>query len=106
MLDAVAKSTFIRSKRVLHERGVYISTLPGPKIFLHKAFNFLRKKKAAAILVKPSGTDLTFISDLMKKGIVRAYVEKTFPLANGAEAHKLIETERVRGKLVLKVINE
>ncbi len=104
VFDAVAKSSFNRCKRIMRNDGIYISTIPGPNIMLHKAINFLRKKKADFIMVKPSGSDLTYIADLMKKGIVQAYVERTFALKDGAEAHKLLETERVRGKLVLTVI--
>lgn len=104
VFDAVAKSSFNKCKSIMDEDGTYITTLPSPAIFLHKALNFLRKQKAAAVLVKPLGTDLTYIADLMNKGIVQAYVQKAFPLAEGAEAHKLIETERVRGKIVLTII--
>ncbi len=106
VFDAVAKSSFTRCKRILKDEGIYITTIPGPGIMLHKAFNFLRKKKAHAIMVKPSGTDLAFIAGLMKKGLLKAHIEKTFALANGAAAHELLETERVRGKIVLTIINE
>jgi len=104
VFDAVAKSSFFKCKSILDEDGTYITTLPSPSIFLHKVLNLLRKQKAAAVMVKPLGTDLTFIADLMKKGIVQAHIEKSFPLTEGAEAHKMIESERVRGKIVLTVI--
>ncbi len=104
VFDAVAKSTFNKCKHILDDNGTYITTLPGAAIFLHKILNLLRKQKAAAVMVKPLGTDLCYVADLMKKGIVQAHVQKTFPLAEGAEAHKMIETERVRGKIVLTVI--
>ncbi len=105
VFDAVAKSSFGKCKKIIENGGIYISTIPGPGIMLQKAFNFLRKKNATAIMAKPSGTDLTLIADMMNKGIVRAYVEKTFSLQQGAEAHKMIETERVRGKIILKIIS-
>lgn len=104
VFDAVAKSSFNKCKHILENNGTYITTLPSAAIFLHKVLNFLRKQKAAAVMVKPLGTDLSYIADLMKKGIVQAPVQKAFPLAEGAEAHKMIETERVRGKIVLTVI--
>lgn len=104
VFDAVAKSSFNKCKSIMDEDGTYITTLPSPGIFLHKILNILRKQKAAAVLAKPLGTDLTYIADLMNKGVVQVYVQKAFPLAEGAEAHKLIETERVQGKIVLTVI--
>ncbi len=102
--DAVAKSSFGKCKKILDSGGIYITTIPGAGIMLQKSFNFLRDKKAASVMAKPLGTDLTFIADLMKKGLVRAYVEKAFSLEQGAEAHKMIETERVRGKIIMKII--
>ena len=105
VLDAVAKSSFTRCKRILTDEGTYITTLPGPGIMFHKVFNFLRKKKAASVMVKPLGTDLAFLAGLIKKGLLKAHIEQTYPLAKGAAAHERIETERVRGKLVLNIID-
>ncbi len=105
VFDVVAKSSFGKCKKILDGGGIYISTIPGAAIMLQKSFNFLRNKKATSVMVKPLGTDLTFIADLMKKGLVRAYIEKIFALEDGAEAHKMIETERVKGKIILKIIS-
>jgi NADPH:quinone reductase-like Zn-dependent oxidoreductase len=104
VFDAVAKSSFRKCKKLLVKDGKYVSTLPNNGLFLHQALNFTRSKKAYFILAKPSGQDLVIISDFIKKKLLKPHIQKTFPLAEGAEAHRLIETERVRGKLVLKVI--
>jgi 2-desacetyl-2-hydroxyethyl bacteriochlorophyllide A dehydrogenase len=104
VFDAVAKSSFKKCKKLLAKDGKYVSTLPNNGLFLHQAFNFSRSKKAYFILAKPSGQDLIIISDFIKNKLLKPHIQKTFPLADGAEAHRLIETERVRGKLVLKVV--
>jgi 2-desacetyl-2-hydroxyethyl bacteriochlorophyllide A dehydrogenase len=104
VFDAVAKNSFSNCKRILNERGSYVSTLPNNGLFIHQALNFLRKKKARFLLTKPLGRDLQIISDYISNGLVKPYVEKTFPLEHASKAHELIETERVTGKIVLTVI--
>lgn len=104
VFDAVAKSSFKKSKKILVKDGAYISTLPNNNLFFYQFTNFLRKKKAFFSLAKPKGEDLMVISDLISKGLVRVNIEKVFPLEKASMAHELIETERVRGKLVLEVI--
>ncbi|HTX66959.1 MAG TPA: zinc-binding dehydrogenase, partial [Opitutaceae bacterium] len=39
---------------------------------------------------------------LLEGGIVRPLVERTFPLAAAADAHRLLESDAVFGKLVLE----
>ncbi|MBP2473856.1 NADPH:quinone reductase-like Zn-dependent oxidoreductase [Crossiella equi] len=45
--------------------------------------------------------DLTFCGELAAAGRLRVDVERTFPLAEAAAAHRLLEEGHVRGKLVL-----
>ena len=104
VFDAVAKNSFAKCRKILNEKGTYVSTLPNNGLFFYQALNFLRKKKAAFIMAKASGNDLEIIADYIKKGAVKVMVEQTFPLEQAAKAHELIETERVKGKLVLTVI--
>jgi NADPH:quinone reductase-like Zn-dependent oxidoreductase len=88
----------------LTKGGKYISTLPNNALMLYQAFNFLRNRKAYFIMAKTSGLDLSVIAGFMKKQQLKSYVQETFPLGEGADAHQIIEKERVRGKLVLQII--
>ncbi len=105
IFDAVAKSSFRKCRKILTKGGVYISTIPNKGLLMYQALNFLRNKKAYPIMVKPSGGDLLVISDFIKNGLVRPCVQRSFPLEEGDKAHELIETERVRGKIVLQIIS-
>lgn len=105
VFDAVAKSSYTKCCKIILKGGKYVSTLPNNGLFFYQATNILRSKKAHFIMTKPSGDDLALIADMMKKQQLRPYIQKIFPLSEGAEAHRLIETERVRGKLVLKVVD-
>lgn len=49
----------------------------------------------------PSGADLRAVSELVERGQLRGEVERVLSLADVAEAHRLSETGRVRGKIVL-----
>ena len=102
--DAVAKSSFGKCRRLLIKDGTYVTTVPNKALFWHAGLNFLRGKKATFIMVKPSGDDLAIIADWMKRGLVKPYVQQSFLLSEAAKAHELMETERVRGKIVFHVI--
>ncbi|MFD9615118.1 NADP-dependent oxidoreductase, partial [Streptomyces sp. NPDC059083] len=49
----------------------------------------------------PSGADLRAVADLVAAGRLRAEIDRVMSLADAAEAHKLSESGRVRGKIVL-----
>ena len=105
VFDAVAKSSFSRCSRILNKGGIYVSTLPNTGLIVSIALNPFRSKKAGLIFTKPSGEDLILISDYIKKRQIKTYLQQTIPLEDGAKAHELIETERVRGKIVLSIID-
>ena len=105
IFDAVAKSSFGQCRKILEKGGIYVSTIPNKGLLFHQVFNFVRSKKAGFIMVKPSGQDLLIIADYIKKGLLLPHVDKVFPLEEGVKAHELIETEKVRGKIVLSVIS-
>ncbi len=39
--------------------------------------------------------------DLLARGLVKAHVDKTFPMSDVAAAHRYIESRAVKGKVVL-----
>ncbi|MEV1146762.1 NADP-dependent oxidoreductase [Micromonospora sp. NPDC049799] len=55
------------------------------------------------LFVKPSTADLTVLAGLVDAGRLTVHVERTFPLAQAADAHRLVEAGHVRGKVVLEV---
>ncbi|GGJ58073.1 NADP-dependent oxidoreductase [Streptomyces brasiliensis] len=59
--------------------------------------------RTTPFLVEPDSAALTTIAGLVDSGEVRIEVERTFALEEAAEAHRLGETNRTRGKLVLTV---
>jgi hypothetical protein len=56
------------------------------------------------VVVYPNPEQLRQIAELIDAGTVKPHVSATFPLAQAAEAHRLVETGRVQGKVVLAVV--
>ncbi len=53
--------------------------------------------------VRPDATDLLKLSELAEQGVVSVHVSESFPLERAAEAHRLSEEGRTRGKIVVTV---
>jgi len=102
--DAAAKLSFSKSKKYLNSGGVYITTVPGPGVMLRRLFNIIPfTKKAKMILVKPSGVDLTILTGFAMTGEFHPIVENIFDLDKISDAHKLAESGKFRGKIVVKI---
>jgi NADPH:quinone reductase-like Zn-dependent oxidoreductase len=59
------------------------------------------KRKAVFFIAKPNRPDLAVLRGLIEGGKVRPVVERTYPIADVAEAMRYMGSEHVRGKLVL-----
>ncbi|WP_416968130.1 NADP-dependent oxidoreductase [Streptomyces sp. 4F14] len=55
------------------------------------------------LMMRPSGTDLRTLADLVDEGHVRAVVDRTFPLERAADAFAYLETGRAKGKVVVQM---
>lgn len=53
--------------------------------------------------VRPDATDLTQLAELAEQGVVSVHVERVFPLERAADAYRLNEQGRTRGKIVVTV---
>ncbi|GAA3552840.1 NADP-dependent oxidoreductase [Streptomyces osmaniensis] len=53
--------------------------------------------------VRPDAGDLLRLSELAEQGVVSVHVSETFPLERAADAHRLNQEGRTRGKIVVTV---
>ncbi|NUS00502.1 MAG: NADP-dependent oxidoreductase [Kribbellaceae bacterium] len=103
VLDAVGGDYGPRSLGVLRARGRLVS-LASP------ADDALRPQAAALgvragfMLVEPDHAALTAIAGLVATGRLRPTIETVLPLSQAAEAHRLGETGRTTGKIILSVL--
>ncbi|MEU9355961.1 NADP-dependent oxidoreductase [Streptomyces griseoloalbus] len=56
--------------------------------------------------VRPDPQDLRRLSGLAEQGVVSVHVSQTFPLAQAADAHRLSQEGRTRGKIVVTVTED
>ncbi|CAL9408918.1 2-haloacrylate reductase [Streptomyces sp. enrichment culture] len=56
--------------------------------------------------VRPDPQDLRRLSELAEQGVVSVHVSETFPLERAADAHRLNQEGRTRGKIVVTVAGE
>jgi NADPH:quinone reductase-like Zn-dependent oxidoreductase len=102
VLDTLGGQTSVDSLRVLRPGGIVVSILPVGSDTFHQEAERLGVR-AVRMLVDASRSGMQAISDLVEAGKLRAEIAGTFPLAEAAEAHRLGETGRTTGKLVLLV---
>ncbi|MFF9623427.1 NADP-dependent oxidoreductase [Streptomyces griseosporeus] len=102
VLDTLGEETSVRSLRVLRPGGIVVSILPvGSDDFYREAERL--GVRAVRMLVDASHSGMRQIAELVEAGSLRAEIAGTFPLAEAAEAHRLGDTGRTTGKLVLTV---
>ena len=99
VLDTVSAENSERSLSVLKKGGTLIST---------NGLSDATKEKAKArgifalgMFVQSAGEDMQHIAHLLEEGELRSEIMKVFPFAQMGEAHLLVETGRVRGKVVV-----
>lgn len=102
--DAVGKSSLGKCKSILSKSGVYITTMPEPiSLIQSKLLPFFSARRVIPIMTKPSGEDLAELSVLVDKFKMEIPIDREFSLKDVAKAHEYSQSERVRGKLVLKM---
>lgn len=100
VLDTIGGDTSTRSLRTLRPGGIVVSILPvGSDDFYREAERL--GVRAVRMLVDSSRADLGSIAELAEAGQLRATIAETFPLDRIADAHRLGETGRTAGKIVI-----
>ncbi|MGW5018409.1 MULTISPECIES: NADP-dependent oxidoreductase [unclassified Streptomyces] len=104
VLDLVgaADGTDVRSVAVTRPGGLIVSVPSGVSDALAAAAG-QADVRTSPLLVEPDAAALTAVAGLVDSGAVRVEVERSFGLEQAGEAHRLGETNRTRGKLVLEV---
>lgn len=107
IFDAVGKSAYSQSKRALTADGIYLTTVPTLAIVLNmfwtKLFGSKKAVFAAAGLrsADEKVRDLTLAKELVEEEKLKAVIDKRYPMADIADAHRYVETGRKKGNVVL-----
>lgn len=102
VLDTLGGEARERSLQCLRPGGTLVSIIP-PVGFDSALMPRRDSVSVRWLLVEPDPAGLQQLVDLMAKGELTVHVDRTFPLAEAAEAHRYGERGRTTGKLVLTV---
>lgn len=97
--DLIGGETQDRSWSVLKRGGIIVSTLTEPD----KAKAAAHGARGTHYMAQPNGAELREVAGLVDQGKVKPAIDRVLPLASVAEAHRVLEHEHVRGKVVLQV---
>jgi 2-desacetyl-2-hydroxyethyl bacteriochlorophyllide A dehydrogenase len=103
IFDAVGKQSFSDCKSVLQPNGIYVTTQPLPKEFLQGVLTTFSSQKAKVILAKANSVDLLYLKEQIEEGKIRPVIDRTYPLAEVAEAHRYSEEGHAIGKIVITI---
>jgi len=103
IFDTVGKYSFLQLKHMLLPGGVYINTLPRPKILAHKFISlFTKKKKVKTLLMKQNNKDLELLLKWMSEGKLKVCIDKEFKIDELSNAHKYMEEGHTEGKILIR----
>ncbi|MBP2215091.1 NAD(P)-dependent alcohol dehydrogenase [Arthrobacter sp. CAN_C5] len=109
IFDAVAKSSFRRSRGALKKPGIYLTTVPSPAILAQmlwtSRFGSRKAKIAFTGLAQPAAmtADLKFIAGLAESGHYVPVIDTVDLLEDAAAAHRRVSSGRKAGSAVLAI---
>lgn len=109
IFDTVGKRSFSQCKGSLTPRGLYLDSGNAATILPMLCTSLFGRKKAVllASYVRPVSAitqDLVALKALIEAGNIKAIIDRRYPLAETAEAHRYVETERKKGNVVINVV--
>lgn len=104
ILDVIGKSPFARTLRSLTPHGRYLIANPTPSKMLRGAW--VSKTSSRQVIFKAADRkveDLLYLKDLAEAGTLKPVIDRCYPLAETADAHRYVETGQKQGSLVITV---
>jgi len=102
IFDVVGKYSYPKCKHLLYTCGTYITTLPRPKILVHKVISwFARGKKVKTLLMKHNSADLQQILEWIDAGKIKIGIDKEFFINDIGKAHEYSEAGHTEGKILI-----
>jgi NADPH:quinone reductase-like Zn-dependent oxidoreductase len=61
------------------------------------------KNKICTFMTKATKADLAYIKELLESGKIAPVIDRSYPLSEGPEAMRYLESGRAQGKIVITV---
>jgi NADPH:quinone reductase-like Zn-dependent oxidoreductase len=104
IFDAVHKSSFLRCKNSLRDKGLYLVTMPSLAFLLQTLWTSLvGDKKIMNGSREATVEDLLFFKELIEAGKLRTVIDRRYPLEQTAEAFRYVEKGHKKGNVVITV---
>jgi NADPH:quinone reductase-like Zn-dependent oxidoreductase len=100
IFDAVRKTSFLRCKSSLKKKGTYI-TVDWP--LMTALWTSIVSSKKVVFGIAKRIENLAFLRELIEAGKLRSVIDRRYPLAQAAEAHRYVETGHKKGNVVITV---
>ena len=104
IFDAVNKSSFMRCRSSLKERGIYLVTMPSLAFLLQLLWTSIAgDKKIRNGSRHATVDDLLFFNGLTEAGKLKVVIDRSYPLEQTAEAFRYVEKGHKKGNVVITV---
>jgi len=102
ILDVLGRSSFSKVKNSLTAKGRYLlASFKMHHVWSMLMTAFSKGKKAKCVLSMESQADLINARQLVEDGVIKAIIDRTYPLEETAEAHRYMESGNRAGHVVV-----